>query len=574
MDRQTLVKYISIFSLVAILAIQKPVLSQSVSRFFIPFLTDTWTGYIPLINMSPDPTPTPTPVPLPTPTALPTPSPLPPGVPPPYSSSIYMLTVDSVRLYNLGCQLGAKDRALPGVQSTIVILDFGSPKVTNNQYGTDLFWMGPVTITQIKAAVENFGRGYYICAGDDRASQMYAGIGTTNYGTTVMGSTASARAHGTAWAQMVNDVNSWLVTNGYSSQVHVVGATDIEPAWNSVAVSRAWVDGYDSVNLYDYYDFGTADGCATRADPNRVTCGNGWTREDVWYKAYGTRPAFPLPEIYNTRGANAEQWALISLYSVNTRGYKVEFHGVLTQWQACQQAGASQCVGVDNLPSTGWLQLYNELKRDVRTYYTPRWSSDMIWGYSVAADSTASTKAPEPVQVKPQISLPQQTVDSLQKALQEPALDSLMKSSLQEKLTNAKRMLADTAAGLANPAVKDPDRAPSAPSSSDTGFQVGIFEGAGGMIHPWEGSMINHWQDSIGSEYVLVSAGVSAEDATQGLVMVVRVSGDRQHYKRNFYQTPTKNGEIRVIDVDGTNLVMQAANGNQVTFDVLTNQFK
>ncbi len=520
-------------------------------------------GYMPFVNSAPEPTPIP----------LPTPTPLPAGTPPPYSSSIYMLTADGTRLYNLGCQLGAKDKALPGIQNTIVILDFGSPVITNNQYGTDLFWMAAVTITQIKGAVENFGRGYYICSDTDRSSQIYVGIGTTNFEYTHSWSTGTARAHGTAWAQMVNDVNSWLVTNGYSSQVHAVGAVDIEPAWNSVAFSRAWVDGYDAVNLYDYYDFGTADGCATRSDPNRVTCGNGWTREDVWYKAYGTRPAFPLPEIYNTRGANAEQWALISLYSVNTRGYKVEFHGVLTQWQACQQAGASQCVGVDNSPSTGWLQLYNELKRDVRTFYNPRWSSDMMWGYSVAADA-AAPKAAQPGLNTAQGSIAEHTIESLSEALLNPAIDSELKFSLQEKLVNSRRMLADTAVGQAHPAVKDAELAPAAPKVSDGSFQIGIFDGAGGMIHSWEGSMVNHWQDSVGSEYVLVSAGVQAEDAAQGMVMVVRVSADRQNFSRNFYLTPTRNGEVKVTGASGTDLFMQAADGTNYIFDALTNQFK
>ena len=564
MDRQKLVKYISIFVLIAILAIQKPVLSQAKSRLFAPLLADTWTGYVPLINMAPEPTPT----------SIPTEVPLPPGIPPAYSSSIYMLTVDGTHLYNYGCQLGLKDKALPGVQNTIVILDFGSPVITNNQYGADLFWMAAVNITQIKAAVENFGRGYYLCSDTDQSSQIYVGIGTTNYEYTHSWSTATARGHGLAWAQMVNDVNYWLVTNGYSSQVHAVGAVDIELSWSSVAFARAWIDGYDAVNLYDYYDFGTAEGCATRSDPNRVTCGNGWTREDVWYKAYGTRPAFPLPEIYNTHGLNAEQWALISLYSVNTRGYKVEFHGVLTQWQACQQASASQCYQVDNLPATGWLQLYNELSRDARTYYSPRWLSDMLWGYSIAADLPTSAKGPEPVQAQPQASLPQQTVDSLQKALQDPAVDTQMKDSLQEKITNAKRILSDTEIGLANPAVKDPALAPAAPNVSDTGFQIGIFDGPGGMIHSWEGSMINHWQDGVDSEYVLVSAGVSVEDPAQGLVMVVRVSGNRQNFSRNFYQTPVKGGAVKVIDANGTDIILQAANGDQVTFDVTTNQFK
>ncbi len=94
-----------------------------------------------------------------------------------------MLTVDSTKMYNLGCQVGTIDRNFAGSRDTVVILDFGSPKRINDEYGTDLFWMGPVTITQIKGAVQNFGRGYYVCADTDRTSQIYVGIGTTNYGT-------------------------------------------------------------------------------------------------------------------------------------------------------------------------------------------------------------------------------------------------------------------------------------------------------------------------------------------------------------------------------------------------------
>ncbi len=151
-----------------------------------------------------------------------------------------------------------------------------------------------------------------------------------------------AYAHGVAWARMVNDVNSWLKASGYASQVHAVGANDIELSWAGPVISIAWVNGYDSVNLYDYYDFGTLDGCAIRADPNRTTCGNGWTRETAWYKAYGTRPGFPIPEIYLNNGYNAQQWALLSLYSVNAKGYPIEFPGVLTQYQACIQS-PGQC---------------------------------------------------------------------------------------------------------------------------------------------------------------------------------------------------------------------------------------
>jgi hypothetical protein len=541
-----------------ILALQVPVLAQSGYDNFIPILINSWKSYVPLVRMDPTQTPSPTNTPLP------------PGVPLPYSSSVYLLTVDGTTMYNLGCQYGTLDKNLAGVRDTIIVLDFGSPKQINAEYGTDLFWMGPVTITQIKAAVENFGRGYYVCASTDRGSQIYIGIGTTNYGSVMNSSTATARALGVAWAKMVNDVNSWLITNGYSGQVHAVGANDIELSWSSAAIGRAWVDGYDSVNLYDYYDFGAAEGCAIRSNPNLTMCGNGWTRNDVWYKAYGTRPGFPLPEIYNTKGLNAQQWALLSLYSVNTYGYKIEFRGLMTQYQACLQA-PGQCTGVDNTPSAGWLQLYNELIKDSRTAYTPKWVTDIQWGYNMPTGPLAAVKAATPP--PPQVSLPQQTVNSYPQILLQPGLSAQMKSSLQEKLIDARRLLSDKAAGDAHPASKDPALAPAAPVVGDSGFPIGIFDGAGGVIHSWEGTITNHWQDTIGSDFVIVSAGVSADDPTQGMLMVLRVSGDRATYNRQVILSPQKSGALNVVSSNGPILTLSSASGTQFTFDAVTNTF-
>src|ERR1035437_4841369 len=89
-----------------------------------------------------------------------------------YSTSYYMLTVDSTTLYNMGCKLGQVDRDMPGYRDTLVVLDFGSPKKVGNEYGADLFWMGPVTNSQITSAVKNFGMGYYTCVSSDRQSQI------------------------------------------------------------------------------------------------------------------------------------------------------------------------------------------------------------------------------------------------------------------------------------------------------------------------------------------------------------------------------------------------------------------
>lgn len=569
--RKLIKKILVLLASLGIVFTQVPAVVQMNYQIFLPSLPQQGiVYYFPVVQNPPTQTPTTTPTPTLTPTATRTNTPLPPGVPPDYSSSYYMLTVNSTKLYNLGCTVGTIDKNLPGVRDTIVILDFGTPKQVNGEWGTDLFWIGPVTNAQIKAAVQNFGRGYYVCSSTDQGSQIYIAVGTTNYGSLFASSTETARALGVAWAQMINEINAWFTTNGYATQVHAVGANDIEPAWNGVAVTRAWVDGYDSVNLYDYYDFGSADGCATRSTPTKTTCANGWTRDDVWYKAYGTRPGFPIPEIYNTRGTNAEQWALLSLYSVNYKGYPIEYHGVLTQWQACQQVDDDQCAGVDNTPATGWLQLYNELAKDSRTFYTPRWSTDILWTFSISGDAVqpgalSSTRSAA--------TMIQDRITRYQMALAQPKLDVTMKDALQEKLANAQRIQSDRAAAEAHPAVKNASQAPKAPAVEDAPFPVGIFEGPGGMIQPWEGMMINHWQGIIGGEYLLISAGNKAEDPTQGLVMVTRVSADRSKLSRQFFLTPHKAGMVQVAKVEGNTVVLKAENGTEFRFNFAALKF-
>ena len=172
MNLERVWKLFTVFAMMAILVVQTPLVTKVNFQYFVPQSSTTWNGFFPLTNISPTliPTPTPTVTPSPSPTA--TNTPLPAGSPPPYSTSYYLLTVDGNALYNLGCQYGAYERDLPGSRDLIIILDFGSPKQINAEYGTDLFWMGPVTISQIKAAVMNFGRGYYVCASTDRGSQI------------------------------------------------------------------------------------------------------------------------------------------------------------------------------------------------------------------------------------------------------------------------------------------------------------------------------------------------------------------------------------------------------------------
>jgi hypothetical protein len=319
--------------------------------------------YLPLIivNNPPTFTPTPTITPTPTPDS---------GLPPPYSTSYYMRTINTTTMSDLGCALGTADQNSPGVQDSIVVLDFGMPREWDGNYGASLFGFGPATVDELEFAIETVGYWYYLCSPEDTGSHLRIGVGTSNYGSQVTNS------HGVAWAQMVNSINAYFISAGLYYRFDAVGMNDMEIDWNSPGITRAWVDGYDSVNLYPLISFGDAAGCPTYDYPH-WTCGNGWSQEDVWYISYGVGSSYPLPLIYADSGVNAEQWHLLSLYSYEEHGHAMEIQGTMTQYQTCQQVGG--CGTLDNTPAEGWTYLWTYLNSDPRTAQGLRYSTDIMW---------------------------------------------------------------------------------------------------------------------------------------------------------------------------------------------------
>jgi hypothetical protein len=307
------------------------------------------------------------------------------ATPPPYTTTWYMNTSNPSTLssdaYVMGCNLGYHDSNTPGTQDNVVALLFGQPAYSSGTYGTYVWGSrggGPyyfLSTSLIANVTQQFARGYYICTGIDSASQLYLAAGVNNYGTGV------TNAHGRAWATMINSINSWVITNGYSSQVKIRAAADIEPDFGAVTSAKAWVNGYNAnygSGLW-LYNVGAASGCPWTGTPSAYSpCNNGWLVDDVWYVSWGAIPFYVIPEIYNTATANAEQWYRISLYSALYKGGKILFPGTLTQYQACQQMGG--CAGIDNSPSQGWTQLFNSTYADPRTSLTNiRWATDIKW---------------------------------------------------------------------------------------------------------------------------------------------------------------------------------------------------
>lgn len=280
--------------------------------------------------------------------------------PPPATLSRYMQHVDSGRHYDLGCALGTRTRNLAGTQRDLTVLHYFRPvRFADGTYGASLLNGADARTDAIAIAAEEFGHGYWKCTGSDSTSRLVLAVGTSNDGSAV------TRSHGQAWARMIGEANAWLSAHGYSRQVQVVGASDMELGFNGPLPTRAWVDGFSSICCPLLYDYGDAAGCRADGRPAGDECGSGsfpsWTAEDVWYISWGASAAWPLPLIYRNDGVMAKQWYGIALYGDDTHGSSMLVRGAVTQYQACRDTGCGSGSTLDNTPAQGWTQLWNAL---------------------------------------------------------------------------------------------------------------------------------------------------------------------------------------------------------------------
>ena len=344
---------------------------------------------------------------------------------PPFTTSWYVSSGKSSTLKSMGQQLASQQVAAGGAQDSVVSLLFKAPTFNPN---TGVFGAvgpnAPTSLSTIATLVEAFASGYYNATGTNKTLHVRIVIATSN-GTTQCGGNQVTFAHGKAWADMVNAVATWVMGQGYSGQVDIAGGSDMElanttwdskakcgatgkPVWAGPADTRAWVDGYSSVQPRRFlYDVGDAGGCPTTpATSVPGKCNNGYTQQDLWQISWNAPPSEPLPEIYNS--ANATEWAQLSsfgfqhTFALFGKGTSVIMSGTLTEFQACVnnpkdstcksdffsqaelQACAQQlstCNPVVPI-ARGWQALFNSLNApsSPHTAQTLPWSTDIKWG--------------------------------------------------------------------------------------------------------------------------------------------------------------------------------------------------
>jgi len=256
----------------------------------------------------------------------------------PMTTSLYEATTDAHTMYMQGC------RAAHGAEG-IVILDWGQPVyLGNGQYGTYDFGGHDDADTDILHASANFVLGVWACR--TPITNIALALGESNYysGNALPLTSAAWYADGQQWGQLVNNLNSFVVSNHYNV-LGIYGAGDLETGWQTFALTSSLVNGYNNTSSLTYFDFGDdAPGY--------------WTNYQTWYIAYGAHNSLPLPEIYYNADAIYD-WQALNIWACTYMGGPMYIRGVMSTtigntpaqaWTAMYQASASNACTARTLP--------------------------------------------------------------------------------------------------------------------------------------------------------------------------------------------------------------------------------
>ncbi len=486
------------------------------------------------------------------------------------STSYYMTTINPGFIYNLGCQLGTRDKNTAGAQDSVAVLAFGYPRcLDGGGFGANLFGYGPVSTFAVGTAIKQFAMGYYTCTGADNESNLVIGVGTSNYiGPREACMTPDqATTHGKAWSAMVTEINQWAVSQGIFHQVQAYGANNIEVGWNSPEWSRAWITGFDEVPGNYMLHFGDAAGCPYEDNPH-WSCGTStypeWTLADVWYVSYGAPSVLPLPLIYLTSGVHAKQWAYLSQYSLTKHGDRMDFTGVFTQWAYCQQFG--WCNQTDNTPEQAYQQLTSELHKSPGTSQNLRWKTDIRW--IMQNEITSAALQNEGIQ-NGSFSHPlQEQVNLFESVLQSSALNTGFRVSLETKQAIAQNMSEMITISKMNPAPKDTRFSVLSHEPTEIKFETGIFTKGEVPGIPYGVEIINTWQNLTETGYLQIAAGSSPGDEHNGALYIILTTPDHTSHQVEMIPAPLGCGPLSILGEGDDLLHIQSSQGCNFILDI------
>jgi hypothetical protein len=222
--------------------------------------------------------------------------------------------------------------------TSLVVLDFGQPALRNGVYGTNAYDGATFhSLSEIDSAAYAYADGWWPATGS--CPRLRFAVGTNNggecptvpnYGET----SCDLTQWGNSWVDTVYYVDQYLIQRGYSWQISVAGADDMETEWDHYDLTNQVVTGFNNGafgSSYIFYDFGDA------------TPGNeyywigsqrydNWTQPHIWQVAWGAPLDVPLPEIYTD--SQSSDWEGVELNA-----------GSMTIWGTM-----SECADAYNFP--------------------------------------------------------------------------------------------------------------------------------------------------------------------------------------------------------------------------------
>lgn len=266
----------------------------------------------------------------------------------------------------------------------LIVMLYGAPvEFADGSWGATAFGSPDRKTGEIRDAMKAWGAGFHRCLSSSiRSGVLYRLAVATSNQFNASWSNTKIGNHATQWANMVKNIHDHFVSQGWSADVAAYGGSDMELAWAGPNATKAWANAYDGVTGRRlYYNVGDAAGCQTFSSGGPSSCGSGsftgWDSADVFDISYGIFSALPLPQIYTTSGSQAEQWVMISKWSLDNGGPKIGFGAVLSQEQACNQQGG--CSGIDNTPGQSWNQMRTKMDAKPATITDMTYSTDVKW---------------------------------------------------------------------------------------------------------------------------------------------------------------------------------------------------
>lgn len=83
----------------------------------------------------------------------------------------------------------------------------------------------------------------------------------------------------------------------------------------------------------------------------------------------------------------------------------------------------------------------------------------------------------------------------------------------------------------------------------------------------------NRWQQDVEGAHVVVYAGERGGDSKQGVIVVATIAKDLAKMKTDVYDTPGREGGVRIVRAESWRLVLRTQTGRTLIFDVEGRRF-